>query len=297
MRNASRLAAFTAGLAVVLAGAFGVGRMVGPDPGQLDAEHQTESSHDGQRPAMSPRGLQVSDRGYSLQLPDPTLPPGPWTLKATIVGYDGRPVTAYRRTGDGQLHVILVRRDLSGFRHVHPVVNRSGMWSAPIDLSPGTYRMLANFQPIQLAEELTLGTDLIVPGSFRPGLLPEPSRTDYVDDYEVSLDGGLAPGALSELRFTVRRAGKTLTDLKSSLGWYDDLVALRSGDLAYLDIRQQARSSNGALTFDVATPSPGTYRLYFTFRDGTVKRTAQFTVVVFPGVSTPTPSGSSEGHS
>ena len=279
MRTATRLAAFTTGLAVVFAGAFGVGRLAAPSSGGLGSEHRTETRHDGQRPAMTPRGLQVSDRGYSLQLPDPTVPPGPWTVKATIVGSDGRPVTAYRRTGGAELHLIVVRRDFSGFRHVHPAQNRAGQWSSPVDLSPGTYRLLANFQPHNSAEELTLGTDLIVPGSFRPGLLPEPDRTDYVDDYEISLDGRLTPGTVSRLTFTVRRDGQVVTGSKPSLGWADDLVSLRSGDLAYLDIRQQDRSKNGALTFDVAVPSPGTYRLYFTFRDGNVNRTAQFTMM------------------
>lgn len=70
------------------------------------------------------------------------------------------------------MHLMLVRRDLSGYRHLHPRERAPGAWTAPVDLESGTYRLLAEFQDVSAAGELTLGVDFIVSGSVQPGLIP-----------------------------------------------------------------------------------------------------------------------------
>lgn len=295
MNTPTRVAAFAAGLAVVFAGATGVGRAVGPvdtraEPGPDARQHAVGPT--GQNAVTeAPKGLQVSEGGYSLRLPEPTLPEGPWTLSLTVLGPNGRPVTAYQNTHEKELHLVVVQRDLSGYRHLHPVRNGAGVWTTPVDLFPGTYRVFADFRPADQAEDLTLGIDLIVSGSIHPGLLPAPFRTEYVDDYEVTLDGGLAPATVSRLTLTIRRGGRVLTDLQRYFGGPGHLVVLRAGDLAYLDVREDG----DALAFDVAVPSPGTYRLYFDFTHRDTVRTAEFTAVTVTGATTPAPAAATGG--
>ena len=79
-----------------------------------------------------------------------------------IDGPDG-PVTAYDVEHEKRLHFIAVRRDFTGFQHVHPVLDADGTWSTDLDLTPGQWRVFADFKPTG-AEAVTLGADLSVPG-------------------------------------------------------------------------------------------------------------------------------------
>ena len=64
----------------------------------------------------------VSEDGYTLALADTTArrPAAAVPVAFTVDGPGRRPVTAYDVEHDKDLHLIVVRRDLSGFQHVHP---------------------------------------------------------------------------------------------------------------------------------------------------------------------------------
>ncbi|MFC5669074.1 hypothetical protein [Streptomyces incanus] len=134
------------------------------------------------------------------------------------------------------------------------------------------------------AGNLTLGADLAAFGPYRPQRLPEPRDTARVDGYEVRLDGTLRPGWGTELDLTVSRDGKPVTDLQPYLGAYGHLVALRSGDLAYLHVHPNGEPGDGrtepgpAVSFTATAPSAGTYRLFPDFKHDGAVRTAAFTV-------------------
>jgi hypothetical protein len=225
-----------------------------------------------------PGGLQIAEDGYALQLigsPPPTGQDG--KLAFRIAGPDGRPVTTYTPTHEKPLHLVVVRRDLTHYRHVHPVLDtRDGTWSTPMRFEePGMYRLFADFVPRGREEPLILGADLLVPGELEPAAPLTRTRTAEVDGYTVRLQGGLRSDALSPLTFTVTRNGSPVTDLQPYLGAYGHLVVLRSGDLAYLHVHP----SNGPpISFDAEVPSPSTYRLFLDFRHDGVVRTAVFTV-------------------
>lgn len=282
MGTPTRLAAFGLGLVAVFGAALGVGRVAGPQsasagaaPAGHDAGHAAPAAPDISDVTDVPRGLQVSERGYTLALSERTAPTGPYPLRFRVLGPDARPVTAYETTHEKQLHLIVVQRDLSDYRHLHPTRDAAGTWTAPVDLRAGAYRVFADFQAAGEAEALTLGADLIVPGSSHPGLLPEPKRNELVDGYEVTLDGVLTSGATSRLAFAVAKGGRPMTDLQPYLGAAGHLVALRAGDLAYLHVHP----AGDGLSFDAEVPSLGTYRLYLEFQYGGKVRTAEFTAV------------------
>ena len=79
-----------------------------------------------------------------------------------INGPDG-PVTAYDVQHEKRLHFIAVRRDFTGFQHVHPELAPDGTWTTALDLTPGQWRVFADFKPAG-GDGLTLGSDLSVPG-------------------------------------------------------------------------------------------------------------------------------------
>jgi hypothetical protein len=235
----------------------------------------------------------ISQNGYTLALDKPRATPGEAVPVAfTITGPDGRPVTTYETEHEKQLHLIAVRRDFTGFQHVHPRRSESGVWSANIDLTPGQWRLFADFKATD-ADALTLGADLAVAGDYQPVTQEGQSRTSVVDGYTVTLDGDLEAGSDAKLTLSVTRRGEPVTDLQPYLGAYGHLVALRSGDLAYLHVHPDGTPDDGVtkagpdVVFYADVPSSSTYHLYLDFKHDGVVRTAAFTVNAGGGTSAP----------
>ncbi|MBU2110439.1 MAG: hypothetical protein KKE65_02155, partial [Actinobacteria bacterium] len=235
-----------------------------------------------------PGGLMVSQNGYTLALSNDTSVAGDdRPLTFTITGPDGSPVTDYDVEHEKKLHLIAIRRDFSGFQHVHPSLDDDGVWTTDLDLTPGTWRIFADFKASG-ADALTLGTDLAVTGDFEPVEPAAENRTATVGDYKVTLDGdlsaGAGAGADAKLTLSVTKNGEPVTDLQPYLGAYGHLVALRGGDLAYLHVHPDGTPGDGStqpgpdVVFYAAVPSAGTYHLYLDFQHDGVVRTASFTV-------------------
>jgi len=203
-----------------------------------------------------------------------------------VLGPDGAPVTRYTPTHERDLHLIVVRRDLAGFQHVHPTVGGDGVWRIPLTVAqPGQYRIFADFQPAVRTGPLTLGVDVPAAGYYQPTPLPLPARTATVDGYTVDLTGDLAAGDTSTVTLRVSRDGQPVTDLEPYLGAYGHLVALREGDLAYLHVHPDGAPGDGhtaagpGITFHAEVPSAATYRLYLDFQHAGTVHTAEFTAI------------------
>ncbi|MYR47717.1 hypothetical protein GTY83_01095 [Streptomyces sp. SID4928] len=245
--------------------------MTGGDP---------HTGHGGARPG----GLAVSEDGYTLELGATVLPAGPQALSFQIIGPDGLPVTAYKTEHEKELHLIAVRRDTTGFQHVHPVRDGNGVWSVNVTLTPGDWRIFADIHPSGHDGTLTLGIDAAVAGAYEPQPLPGDTRTARLGDYAVTLDGDLVPGEAADLTLTVTRDGLPVTDLQPYLGAYGHLVALRAGDLGYLHVHPEGEPGDTStdpgpgITFMAVAPTAGTYRLYLDFQHDDKVRTAEFTL-------------------
>ncbi|MGY1429881.1 hypothetical protein [Streptomyces sp. MN12] len=297
MRTGLRITAFTAALAATFGTAYGVGRTVEPvvaesAPAPHDSHDRTPAASEaggdhGGHEAEAAGGLQISEKGYTLDLATPRVTAGQKAeLRFTVRDADGDAVTAYQREHDKEMHLIVASRDLVTYRHLHPTRAADGTWSTPVDLpGAGGYRVFADFTPAgKDARNLTLGADLAASGRYEPARLPAPDRTATTDGYRVALSGSLRPGEPGELTLSVSRDGKPVTDLQPYLGAYGHLVALRSGDLAYLHVHPNGEPGDGttepgpAISFTATAPSAGTYRLFLDFKHEGEVRTAAFTV-------------------
>ncbi|MDN4163346.1 hypothetical protein [Nocardioides abyssi] len=288
MRTSTRVAAFVAMLALVLAAGWAGGRWLGPDEESVATDGSTHGHDDaaagghggghgdehGAAGAAAAAGLQVSEHGHTLTLAEPTLPSGRQELAFTIEGEDG-PVTAYDVAHEKRLHLVVVRRDLTGFQHVHPAMDDDGTWRVDVDLEPGPWRVFADFKPTG-GEAHVLGADLLVPGDFEPEALGEQELAASVDGYDVNLGGGFTVGTASTVTATVSKDGEVV-ELEPYLGASGHLVALRSGDLGYLHVHPE---EGDRAEFHTAFPSVGAYRLFLDFKHDGVVRTAAFTVQV-----------------
>ena len=281
-----KLVGFLVALVAVFGGAVGIGRAVGPVDTPA-ADHGDMAGMDGMEmaePGAIPKGLMVSQDGYTFRLARTTVSPGTAVpLSFTIEGPDGKPVTEFDVEHEKELHLIAVRRDFSGFQHVHPVRAEDGTWTTSLDVTAGQWRLFADFKATG-AEPITLGNDLAVRGNYLPLAPAADSRTATVDGYTVTLDGDLAAGTEAKLTLTVTRNGELVTDLEPYLGAYGHLVALRSGDLAYLHVHPEGTPDDGVtepgpdVVFLAEVPSPDGYHLYLDFKHEGVVRTAAFTV-------------------
>ena len=297
MRPAAKLGGLALVVAVVFGAAYGIGKVVGPvaaEPAPAAAEHEgmgesSEEAHGGEHGGGTevPKGLQVSEGGVTLDVLTAGLATGKQANFAfRILDEDGHAVTDFQPTHDKLMHLIVARRDLSGFQHVHPEMAADGTWTVPLTLaSAGDFRVFADFQRADEDEGHTLGADVAVTGAYRPVPLPLAALTAIVGEYRVTLSGTLVPGTTSKLTLSVDKGGVPVTDLQPYLAAYGHLIALRQGDLAYLHVHPDGEPGDGKtkpgpnIVFYAEVPSAGTYRLYLDFKHGETVRTAEFTAV------------------
>ncbi|MFJ2593737.1 hypothetical protein [Streptomyces erythrochromogenes] len=313
MNTAAKIGLYGATLALAFTSAYGIGAVADPLTGKTpSAPHAAHQESNAMNPADQhtpatpplPGGLQISQDGYTLDLLTPRLTAGQETpLRFAIKDQAGQAVTDYATAHGKDLHLIVASRDLNTFRHLHPTLGPDGTWSTPVDLpAAGDYRVFADFTPAgQGAKPLTLGADLAVAGPYQPRELPPQKTTAEVDGYDVTLEGTLTAGQMTDLTLSVAKNGKPVTDLEPYLGAYGHLVALRSGDLAYLHVHPEGSPNDGTtkpgpgISFMATAPTPGGYRLFLDFKHQGTVRTAAFTL--YTNGTTTAPTTQHEDHS
>ncbi|MEO3766164.1 hypothetical protein [Streptomyces sp. B5E4] len=251
--------------------------------------HHDAHAHHGHHAPAGPAGLESTEGGYTLALETTALPVDTGTeLRFRLLGADGLPVTDLTPIHDKLVHLIVVRRDLTRYVHVHPAEAADGTWSVRVRLpEAGAYRVFADLAPAALGRPLTLGADLAAGDGAGPAHeLPAPARAFAVDGREVTLTGEPAAGEGRRLEFAVARDGKPVTDLQPYLAAYGHLVAVRREDLAYVHVHPDGSPGDGTtepgpvVAFHAQVPGPGTYRLFLDFKHEDQVRTAEFTAVV-----------------
>jgi hypothetical protein len=274
--TAAQLAGFAATLALVSGGAALAGGAIDPDRDTSEPAHETGSAEAGHGESGSAaaseqhpvRGLAVAEDGLRVVVDDPELRRGVGRrLSFRIVDDRGRTVRDFDVEHEKRMHLILARRDLTGFQHLHPRQEADGTWTTDVTLEDaGSYRLFADFARDD--EPHTLGADLRVDGDADLQPLPAPAAAAKSEGgYDVRLD---REG--SELRFTITRDGERI-EAEPYLGARGHLVALREGDMAFLHVHPMEDEP----TFHAEFPSPGTYRLFLQFKHEGRVQTVAFT--------------------
>jgi hypothetical protein len=273
-----KLAAFGGTLILLLGGGFAVGKALDPAPPRThEANAMTEMKSGTGHGAMAAdpiRGLAVAENGLRLVVATPAFARGRTeTLRFRIVDRRGQAVRDFDVEHTKRMHLIVVRRDLTGFQHLHPRQNADGEWTVPLRLdAAGSYRVFADFS--HDGEATTLASDLRVDGAANLVPLPAPATEANTDDgYSVRMDEA-APHAGEEdaIRFTVLHDGKRVK-VQPYLGANGHLVALREGDLAFLHVHPM----EGTTKFESTFPTVGRYRLFLQFKHAGRVHMAAFT--------------------
>jgi hypothetical protein len=283
----AKLAGFAAALAVLFGGGALAGGLLEPSPPGGDAKAAAPAHGQMEGGAMKPmpvvRGLAVAENGLRVVVENPELRRGATEqLRFRIVDAGGRPVRDFDVEHTKRMHLIVARRDLTDFQHLHPTMDENGTWTTALRLrDAGSYRLFADFSRAQ--RPTTLAADLRVDGSADLNPLPAPAATATSDGgYTVRLARGAArAGQQSELRFTITKDGRPVRT-EPYLGAGGHLVALRDGDLAFLHVHPNEHSGD-AVGFEATFPTPGAYRLFLQFKVSGKIQTVAFTEEVTQG--------------
>jgi hypothetical protein len=266
-----RVGAFGALLAAVFALAALAGRAAGPVT-------QSEPGHGSMTAASSQHGdsheTSAGAGGFVLRPSTTMLTAGrPQRLRFAIEDEHGAIVRDFEVEQARRMHLIVVRRDLRRFQHLHPTQETGGRWSVTVKLpDAGVYHAFADFQTGGARH--AVGADLFAAGRFEPLALPEPATTATTDGYDVALHAA----SDGTLRFGISRDGGAVVP-QPYLGAQGHLVMLRAGDLDYQHVHPLADEQ---LAFDTSAAKPGTYRLFLQFRHGDRVHTVAYTYEVAP---------------
>jgi hypothetical protein len=275
------LGIFAAALVALFGLAVVAGRLLDPDApvGEAAADHSNRDSKEMRDMTTDQvRGLAVSENGFRLVIEDPQPRRGAvGELRFRIVDRDGRAVRDFDIEHTKRMHVIVVRRDLTEFQHLHAAMGPDGTWSTPLRLrDAGSYRVFADFS--HAGRPTTLAGDLRVDGAADLEALPAPQPVATSDGgYDVRLAAGATrPGRDTMLRFTVTKTGRPVV-VEPYLGAGGHLVALREGDLAFLHVHPFEHAKGDSIGFEATFPTEGNYRLFLQFRVAGRVQTVAFT--------------------
>jgi hypothetical protein len=267
---------------IALAAIFGVAYLTGTQSAALLAA-PPGSAHDDPHPATF-SGLSATADGYTMRLPDSTGRPGnDQFVEFQITGAGGGPVPDYTETDGAPMHVVAVRRDLSGYQHVYPEQGEGPSWWAVLNLTPGPWRLIAEFRPAALGRTVVLGADLTISGDYRPQPLPEVSDRDRVDGYVATLSQPLTTSSSTATVISVTDKGRPVTDLTAAHGSLGHGVIIRPADLGYWHLHADPvhESYRGPdISFTGGVPQRGTYRMFAEFTRGQDTHVAEYTVAV-----------------
>ncbi|MEK7425594.1 MAG: hypothetical protein AAB131_17335 [Actinomycetota bacterium] len=268
----SRLGSYSVLLVGLFATAYAVGEKLPGHEHTGDSVAHTDSHADSPTGAHESSHSSMGDGDAGLGLVDTVDGTRLVTdsVSATSVSFHleraGAPVTSFIESHGAMLHLVLVKIDLTGFQHLHPVLAADGTWTTAADLGePGRWRLIADSRPGSMTGPIVLGTALTIAGTEATTALPAAADTVDIGGLTVERHG---------LDFSVSPADQ----LEPYLGQAAHLIALRAGDVAYLHLHPEA-DTLGNVKFAGALPGPGTYRLFLQFGNAGDVVTVPFTAV------------------
>jgi len=247
---------------MVLLGTYGTAYALGERlPGHSHSDSHTGHVHNA--PSLVPPAYESN--GYRLVTDSIVDDVATFHLTAP----DGAAVTSFDLAHGALLHTIVIRPDLSGFQHVHPVIDDNGRWQVTLD-QPGQWHVVFESTPTGST------APVVVAANFDDEQVVEPQPLPAVDD-EVEVDGLRV--TRTGLDFSVENVdGSPALDLEPYLGQPAHLVAIREGDLAYVHLHPQMDMAGGFM-FGTDLPQAGTYRVFLQFGHEGDVLTVPFTVV------------------
>lgn len=240
-----------------------------PAPGHDHATHSHVSLAIGD-------GTSAKEVGYTLRglrLPSKVGTPG--TLRFVVDSFQGRPQTRFLKEQTKLMHVYVVRKDLSIFRHVHPTMSDGGTWTSRLTLpEAGEYQVVTEF----VAEDEGGNGDHVILGdradmgrASKAVDLPAASDTATSQGVTARVTGELTAGKDGgALDVAISRDGETASALEQYLGTFAHVTGFHAGNGAVVHMHPLGapfeQAGRSTLSFHATFPEPGDYRVFIQVR-------------------------------
>ena len=211
-------------------------------------------------------GMGHEPLGLSVAQGDTTIAPTAFTVaagRAAAAALPRRSATTapplrsgFEVEAERRLHLILVRRDLTGYQHLHPAMAADGTWSVPLTVARAgrlsrLRRLPARLREARARRRPARARRLRAARAAGAGADARASTATT----SGSTQPALRAGREAQLRFTVSRGGRPVRGIQPYLGARGHLVALRQGDLAYLHAHpEEQRGRRGEIPFARRVP-------------------------------------------
>ena len=215
---------------------------------------------------------------YQLQfLASPKNPKAgePTDLQLTVRERDNpkTPLTAFDRTHEELLHLIIVRADLAYFAHVHPTLGDDGVFRIRHEFAAGgEYHLFADVAPKGAGSQVLMAK-LKVSGS--PGA---PSSADTAAGPSVQL-------SKANLQFPAGKTTRVIFSVQPSegvepyLGARAHLIAIYQDAVTFVHAHaDESKPFDGTFAFLGRFPQPGSYRAWVQFKFHGQVITREFTL-------------------
>lgn len=215
----------------------------------------------------------------------------------SILDNKGQVVKDFAVTHTKLMHVIVVRKDLAYFQHLHPEFNQeTGQFQFTNLVFPadGQYRIFADFalndskkDEMGMPSSVTLSED-VTAGSmekYNTKSIGSEEATKVFDGYSVNLKTHGIPvsGKENMLMFSISKKGKPVINLEPYLGALGHSVILKENTLDFIHVHpmQDIKSKQtGEIDFMVDFPEAGKYKVFTQFQIASKVITSDFVVTV-----------------
>jgi hypothetical protein len=206
-----------------------------------------------------------------------TPKPGQETTLQLIVRDRERPKEAFRqfdRFHEQLMHLVIVRNDLEGFTHEHPMLSEAGVFELHYRFAaPGEYHLFADVAPKGAGSQVLIANLNVAGKPSRSASLPRRPKTQEIDGVRIQLESDSAPaGKTVPVCFTVDPS----TGLEPYLGAQAHLISIHEDALTF--VHAHPDETKPAFVFQGRFPKPGLYRVWLQFKRNGQLITAEFTI-------------------
>lgn len=181
---------------------------------------------------------------------------------------------------DKKMHVIIVKKDLSLFYHVHPVLAKNGEYSIPFSFSyGGEYVIFVDYMPVNSDQQLER-IELTVEGeSYTAKEYTNQQLSTKIDDFEIQLipeNESIETMHPTAITVRIKRKGNEINAnaLDDYLGAKAHMVVISANTKEYIHVHPYVKDKS--LMLHAEFPQPGMYRGWLQFQYKGQLRTAEF---------------------
>lgn len=189
-----------------------------------------------------------------------------------------------------KIHLIVVSKDLSYFSHEHPAYGADGKYTWEHTFpSGGDYILFQDYTPKGASHQLSR-IPVGVAGEPKKAVKYTAQNLNWKKDgYEIKLGFDQMPlqtNQAVEVKITVVKDGKPVTNLDNYLGALGHMVIISEDTQDYLHVHPMDSETKGPdIIFHSSFDKPGFYRVFLQFNHEGKIQTADFTIQVQEGAA------------